>query len=423
MPWSAVPSTSWTGRTVTHRAAQEQHRSVAVSTGSTGSASADRRPGQPTSLWRRAARSPSTLRASTTREDSCALRRRALHRGAGGRGASTARFAGPGRSRLASPIARIVVAGARPCTRRPTIVSGVSSTVGRPARTPETMRRAARSAEMLRPGIDASGREPRVVGGGVVDEPGVGVPAGPHEAGGHRRHGDPRAGQLGVEALGEPDGPELRDRVRDQPGHRDEATHRRDDADPAVPGIPHRREHGEREVHRPPEHRVDRVLVVAQRQGVGMAHLDDARDVDRDVDPALGADDLVDQCRDRVLVPHVTGAGDEARAGDGGRRGGGRPTAARPRRGRTRRRRGHARAAARRRAVPALARRPGRAPVGRVDMECLRRAWVGRMAARASGTRGRGVAHLLPRNRGARTSGQAARCEKRFPRAARGRGR
>ena len=104
-----------------------------------------------------------------------------------------------------------------------------------------------------------------------------------------------------------------------QPRHGDEAAHRRDDADPAVPGIPHRREHGEREVHRPPEHRVDRVLVVAQGQGVGMAHLDDARDVDRDVDPALGADDLVDQGRDRVLVAHVTGAGDEARAGHGGR--------------------------------------------------------------------------------------------------------
>ena len=28
VPWSAVPSTSWTGRTVTHRAAQGQHRSV-----------------------------------------------------------------------------------------------------------------------------------------------------------------------------------------------------------------------------------------------------------------------------------------------------------------------------------------------------------------------------------------------------------
>ena len=60
-------------------------------------------------------------------------------------------------SRLTSPIARIVVAGATPWTRRPMTVSGVSSTVGRPASTPETILRAARCAEMLSPGSDASG--------------------------------------------------------------------------------------------------------------------------------------------------------------------------------------------------------------------------------------------------------------------------
>ncbi len=64
---------------------------------------------------------------------------------------------GPGSSRLTTPMARIVVAGASPCTRRPMIVSGVSSTVGLPETTPLTIRRAARSAEMLSPGSDASG--------------------------------------------------------------------------------------------------------------------------------------------------------------------------------------------------------------------------------------------------------------------------
>ena len=52
------------------------------------------------------------------------------------------------------PISRCVVAGARPATRMPTVASGVSTTRGRPASTPSTILRAARSASM-----DSSGAE------------------------------------------------------------------------------------------------------------------------------------------------------------------------------------------------------------------------------------------------------------------------
>ena len=116
-----------------------------------------------------------------------------------------------------------------------------------------------------------------------------------------------------------PTAPNLATEYGTSRGHGDEAADRRDDADPAVAGIPHDRQDGEREVHRPPEHRVDRVVEVAQRDGVGVPDLDHPRDVDRRVEGLGCGGDLVDDGRDGLLVAHVADPGDEAPAGDGSR--------------------------------------------------------------------------------------------------------
>ena len=77
--------------------------------------------------------------------------------------------------------------------------------------------------------------------------------------------------------------------------------------------VAHDGQHRQREVHRTPEHRVDRVVEVPQGHGVDVPHLDDAGDVDRDVEPAVRLDDLGDEGLDRGGVAHVTDVGHEPR--------------------------------------------------------------------------------------------------------------
>ena len=62
-----------------------------------------------------------------------------------------------GSTRLTTPIARIVRPGAIPRARWATLGNHPSNTIGRPASTPSTIKRAARSAFMDSTGRDADG--------------------------------------------------------------------------------------------------------------------------------------------------------------------------------------------------------------------------------------------------------------------------
>ena len=255
------------------------------------------------SLLRRAALSPNVVSLRTTAPTALAASR-----------PSTAcrppRLGWPGSSRPVQPMTRVVVAGASPRTRMPTQASGVSTTMGRPASTPRTMRLAARSASMDSERHRGGRGEPRVLRLGVAGEARPLVRAGPHQAGhdGGRRHTGAAQGR--GEPVGEADRAELRGRVGQQVRRRDHAADRGDRADAPASPAPHPRQHGERGMDRPAGHRVDRVVdtsraVIASAGPTSMMPATLMSDVDRDRCRL----DLLDEGVDRRPVADVADAG------------------------------------------------------------------------------------------------------------------